>query len=300
MIVITGASGNTGSIVAEMLLAKGEKVRVIGRDAKKLERFLQKGAEAVVTSLENAAALERAFAGATAVYTLVPPNVSAPDMRAYQELISDAVAAAVERARVPYVVNLSSVGGDKAEKVGPVVGLHRMEEKLNRIAGANVLHLRPAYFMENHLALIGLIQKMGMFAGTLRGDKPIPMIATRDVGAAAAEAILALKLSGKQTQELLGPRDYSMDEAASIIGKAIGKPGLSYTGVPRMLAKPALMQMGLSESTVDALFEMNEALNSGFMAPLELRSPQNTTPTTLEQFAAEEFAPRFQGKAAGA
>ena len=80
MYVITGATGYTGSIAAEKLLASGAKVRVIGRDAKRLERFSKMGAEAVVADVADPAAAEKAFSGASAVHVLMPPNISAPDV----------------------------------------------------------------------------------------------------------------------------------------------------------------------------------------------------------------------------
>ena len=177
MYVITGATGNTGSGIAEALLARGEKVRVVGRSAEKLERFVQKGAEALSADLGDEAALARAFAGATAVYVMIPPDPTSEHWREQQERQSDALAAALQKSGATYAVTLSSVGADKAEKVGPVVGLHSLEEKLNRIAGLNVLHLRAGYFMENLLQYVGLIKTMGMLAGTLRSDLPIAMIA---------------------------------------------------------------------------------------------------------------------------
>ena len=95
MYVITGATGNTGSVVAEKLLARGEKVRVIGRDAKRLERFTQKGAEAFVADAADAGALTKAFSGAKAAYEMIPPNIGAPNVRAYQEHVSDALVSAM-------------------------------------------------------------------------------------------------------------------------------------------------------------------------------------------------------------
>ena len=123
MYVITGATGYTGSVAAEKLLASGAKVRVIGRDAKRLERFSKKGAEAVVADVTDPAAAEKAFSGASAVHVLMPPNISAPDVRAYQEQVTDSLAAAVRKNGISYVVVVSSTGADKASGVGPVVGL---------------------------------------------------------------------------------------------------------------------------------------------------------------------------------
>ena len=300
MYAITGATGNTGSVIAERLLERGEKVRVISRDAKRLARFVQKGAEAFVADVTDAAALTRAFDGARAAYLMVPPNLTSADPRAYQEQVSDAVASAVEKASVQHVVVLSSIGADKPEKTGPVVGLHNLEQKLDRVAGLNALYLRAAYFMENLLPQTAVIQKFGIVGGPLRADLPVPMIATRDVGAAAVEALVKLNFTGKQARELLGQRDVTYREVASVIGKAIGRPDLAYVQMPPQQLKPALVQMGMSPNVADLILEMADALNSGYMVALEPRSPRNTTPTPIETFVLEEFVPRFQGKAAGA
>jgi hypothetical protein len=123
------------------------------------------------------------------------------------------------------------------------------------------------------------------------------MIATRDIGDRAAEELLRLSFTGKQARELLGQRDLTYPEVASIIGKAIGKPNLSYSQFPPALVKPALLQSGMSTSMADLILEMSEALNSGHMVPLEPRSAQNTTPTPFETFVAEAFVPGFKGKA---
>ena len=112
--------------------------------------------------------------------------------------------------------------------------------------------------------------------------------------------MLKLEFTGKQARELLGQRDLTYQEVASVIGKAIGKPGLGYMQLPPAQLKPALVQMGMSSNMADLILEMADALNSGYMAPLEPRSTQNTTPTSIETFVAEKIVPRFTGKAAGA
>ena len=300
MYAIIGASGNTGKVIASKLLAHGEKVRVIGRDAKRLEGFVQKGAEAFVANVTDGAALTRAFRGAKAVYLMIPPSPAIPNVREEQERVSDALVAAVRNAGVGRAVVLSSIGADKPDKTGPVVGLHNLEQKLNGVAGLKAVHLRAGYFMENTLAQVGIIQNFGMTAGPVRADLKLPMIATRDIGAAAAEALLKLDFTGQQARELLGQRDLTYQEVASVIGRAIGKPGLGYAQLGAAQVKPAMMQMGMSASMVDLLLEMSEALNSGYMAALEARSARNTTPTSFETFVAEHIAPRFAEKAAGA
>ena len=300
MYAITGATGNTGSVIATKLLARGKKVRVIGRDARRLEDFVRKGAEAFVTDVTDVEALTKAFTGAEAAYAMIPPNLGAPDFSAYQERVSDAMVAAITRAGVRQVALLSSVGADKPQKTGPVVGLYNFEQKLNGVAGLNAVYVRAGYFMQNTLAQIGVIQNFGLLGGPLRADLAVSMIAARDIGDWAAEELLRLNFSGRQARELLGQRDLNYKEVASVIGQAIGRPSLSYSQFPPALLKPALLQSGMSSNMADLILEMSEALNSGYMAPLEARSAQNTTPTSFDTFVAEEFVPRFKGKAAGA
>ncbi len=296
MYVIAGATGNTGSVVAKSLLAKGQKVRVIGRSADRLRPLAAKGAEPFVCDLTDSGALTKAFTDARAVYVLIPPNLASQDVRAYQDRVTDAVAAALEKAGAKYAVSLSSFGADKPEKTGPVVGLHQLEQRLNRIAGLNVLHLRAGYFMENTLAQIGIIQMLGITAGPLNPELKLPMIATRDIGVAAAEALLRLDFLHQQTRELLGQRDITMAEATAAIGKAIDRPSLTYSRLPDEQVRMGLTQFGMSVSMADLIIEMSAALNSGHMKALEQRSAQNTTATSYETFVAEEFVPRYRGK----
>jgi uncharacterized protein YbjT (DUF2867 family) len=300
MYVVIGATGHTGSTVAEKLLAKGEKIRVVGRDERKLEQFKQKGAEVFVGDAADASAMERAFAGADAAYVMIPPNMAAPNVSAFQQRVTDALASALQKNGTKQAVVLSSVGADKPEKTGPVVGLHLLEEKLESIAGLNVLFLRAGYFMENILPQVGVIQAFGSMAGPVRADLALPMIATRDIGAAAAEALVRRDIQGKQRRELLGARDVSYAQAAKVVGAAIGKPNLQYQQFGGAQLKPALMQMGMSANMVDLLLEMSDSLNSGYMRALEPRSAQNTTPTTLETFVADVFVPAVRAQAARA
>jgi len=300
MIVVTGATGRTGKVVVEKLLAVGADVRVVSRNAKKLEPFVQQGAVAFVGKVEDPEAMRKAFDGATSVYIVVPEDASQQDLRGHQERVSDSYAAAIANAQVPYVVALSSIGAQHAENTGPIVGLHNMEQKLNQIAGLNVLHLRAGYFMENLLMSIAPLQQMGFLPGGLASDFSAPWIATRDIGTYAASRLTARDFSGSSTQELHGQRDISMKEAAPIVGKAIGKPDLGYTQVPFLMLEPALVQMGLPKSTAALLIEMWKGANAGLIAPQEQRSAKNTTPTKLESFVNEVFAPAFLGKTAGA
>ena len=300
MYVVMGATGNTGSVVANHLLDRKKSVRVIGRSKERLQPLVDRGAEAFVADLSDQATLTQVFTGAEGVYAMIPPSMTSQDFRGDQRRATDAIAGALERAGVKHAVVLSSVGADKASGTGPVAGLHEFEEVLNRIAGLNVVHLRAGYFMENTLGQAAAIHAMGKAAGPLRGDLKLPMIATRDIGSAAAELLTALDFSGKQTRELLGQRDLSMDEATAIIRKTIEKPDLKYVQLPGEQMQPIFIQMGMSSNVAGLILEMAEALNSGHMRALEQRSARNTTPTSFETFVQEEFLPVYRGQSRAA
>ena len=154
--------------------------------------------------------------------------------------------------------------------------------------------------MENNLAAIGMIHGMGIFGNALLPDLKIPMAATRDVGDYAAQRLLDLDFSGKQTRELLGERDLSMTEATAVIARGIGKPDLRYEQFPYDQVQQALTQMGVPPKGAAMYIEMYKAINAGVLVPLEPRSPENTTPTSFEKFVQDVFAAAYHGKAQSA
>lgn len=291
---IVGASGNTGHVVASKLLEQGQNARVIGRSADRLQPLVQRGAEAFVADATDRSALARAFEGSRGAYVMIPPNISAPDARDYQNRVVDAIGGALEQARVPYAVSLSSVGADEESGTGPVVGLHDLEQRLNRVPGINVLHIRAGYFMENTLLQAQVVSQFGSVAGPLHPDLKLPLISTRDIGEFAADRLLKLDFNGHHSHELLGQRDLTYTDIASIIGKAIGKPDLKYAQLPEDQMRNFFLQMGASPSFADLILEMFRAVNSGHMRALDARSPANTTPTSYEQFVQEVFVPAYR------
>ena len=300
MYVITGATGNTGKAAAERLLAQGKKVRVIGRSADRLQPLVAQGAEPFLAEITDAAALAQAFAGAEGVYAMIPPDMASQDFHAQQNRISDAIVQALKQAGVKYAVSLSSIGADKADKTGPVAGLHEFEEKLNQIAGLNIVHLRAGYFMSNTLSQAGTIRSFGKTAGPVNAQVKLPLIDPSDIGVAAADLLAKKNFSGKQARELLGQRDLDYNDITAIIGKAINKPDLQYVRLPNEQIRPVLLQLGMSGNVADMLLELSVALNSGHIRALEPRSQANTTPSTFESFVARVFVPLYQGKSKAA
>jgi uncharacterized protein YbjT (DUF2867 family) len=296
--VICGATGNVGSRIVENLLAAGEPVRAIARERVRLGPFAAKGAEPWPGDIGDPAFLAKTFAGARAVFAMIPPKYDAPDFRGYQGRIGETLVSALSRAGVPRVVALSSVGAHLSEGTGPILGLHELETKLDDTLGdAAVAHLRPAYFMENHLWSIPVIRGQGINGSPIRPDVPIPMVATKDIADAAARLLLEGTFTGHSIRYLLGPRDLTMSEATRILGEAVGNPGLTYVQLPEEEVRKAMIGMGMSRSVVDAMLEMESGFNAGKIRPTQERNEGNTTPTTLEEFAKTVFANAYRAAA---
>lgn len=287
MYAIIGATGNIGSRISANLLAGGEKVRLISRDAARLQQFTEKGAETAVGDLTDEAFLTAAFTGVKAVFSMIPPNNQARNFRAYQDVVGCSIAAAIVNAGVTHVVNLSSQGADLPRGTGPVAGLHDQEERLNLLPRVNVLHLRSTYFMENLLVNIPFIHEHGFAGSALRGDLKFAMIATRDIADRATGHLLARDFSGTSYRDLLGQRDLTLQEAFTVIGRRIALPELKYQQFSYEDAARGMVSMGLSANFSALIIEMSKALNQGLFAVNRPRSVENTTPTSIEAFAAD-------------
>ena len=283
LIAITGATGNTGRVIAERLLAAGEEVRVLGRDTERLQPLIDLGGEARLGLADDARWLTEVFRGVRAVYAMTPPGGAEADVRGFQDRVGGAIAEAVAAAGVPYVVHLSSIGAQLAEGAGPVSGLHAQEERLSAIDGAHVLHLRPGLFMENLYMSAATIQTAGMIASPLRADLSFPWIATVDVAELASKALRAT-WQGKVTRELHGERDLTFPEVAHVVGTALGRPDIQYVETSLDEAQKSLLRTGMTPDMARCILEMYHALNEGRMVPLEERSKGNTTPTSIERF----------------
>jgi len=295
--VICGATGNIGSRIAEMLLAAGEPVRVVGRERVRLGPLAAKGAEPWPGDIGDSAFLEKAFTGARGAFILIPPRYDATDFREYQNGIGASLVAALAKARVPRIVALSSIGAHLTDGTGPILGLHDLETRMGTLKEAEVVCLRPAYFMENHLWSVPLIRNQGINGSPIRADVPIPMIATEDIADATARLFVDGIFHGHAVRYLLGPRDLTMTEATRILGEAIGKPGLKYVQFPEEDASKAMAEAGMSGSVVEAMLEMQRAFNAGIVRPTRERSVESTTPTTLESFSKSFFAHAYRAAA---
>lgn len=289
MFVLLGSSGQITSQLARLLLGAGHAVRVVGRNRNAMSALGEAGAELAVGDPADAAFLESAFTGATATYTMTPPCYAEPDMRAAQDRVGTAIAEALRKARVPRVVNLSSVGAELAEGTGPIEGLHAQEQ---RLAGmANVLHLRPGSFMENYLAALHPVATAGVLPGRETADATVPLVATRDIAAVAARELTRPRHDGVlilHTAELATPRD-----VAAALGEAIGRPELPYMQADAEDMKTVLREQGFSRDAANQLEALARWLSTSPLASVSA-APAEMQPTTLQTFAREVFAPAYR------
>jgi uncharacterized protein YbjT (DUF2867 family) len=293
LIAVTGATGHVGRVIAETLLARGVGVRALGRSAERLRDLASKGAEPRVVDVHDARSLEPAFGGADAVFAMIPPNYAVPDLRAHHRSAATALANAVRAAGVPRVVTLSSLGAQYDQGVGPVTGLHDMEQVFDAIPGLHGVHLRPGFFMENLLATIPVIRQLGVMAGSWPADRAMVMIATRDIGRIAAGLLASPDFTGRSVRELAGPRLYTQREAARVVGQAIGRADLAYVELPYDQTRQYLVGAGFSAGAAESFIELVSGTAQGRLDPTGPIPAAQRGQTTLEQFAREVFAPAF-------
>lgn len=292
MYVITGANGNVGRRLAEILLAEGKRVRVVSRNVDRLQPLAQRGAEVCMGSLQDEAFLAQTFQGARAAYVMIPPNHQAENLRAYQNRVGNVIFNVLKNAGVEYIVNLSSLGAHRPDKTGPVLGLYDQEQRLNWLEKANLVHLRPTFFMENLLSNVHLIKTRGINGTPLRGDLALPMVATKDIARVASEYLLELGFKGIVVRELLGQRNITMNEMTQILGKAIGLNNLQYVQFSFEEAESSMIEAGFSRDVAQSLLQLYGSINERIVIVGTERTDENTTETPFEEFA-ESFAAAY-------
>lgn len=296
--VIMGATGQIGHVLAKQLLKNGHKVRALGRDQNKLGELKSLGAEVItIEDFTDATALTKAFNHADAVFSFIPPGYMTDDISAYQDKVGEAIKTAIQKNHIPYVVNLSSIGGQLSAGGGPINGLHRHEERLNTLKDVNILHLRPGYFMENLFWSIPSIKHTGHLSTASKSDLMIPMIATKDIALTAAERLNRLDFEGHSVFEMVGPHAHTMVETAKILGKAIGQPHLSFVQLSMAEAEKEMVASGMRPKNVKLMLEMYQSFNENKIHPTQKIDSAHKTKTTLEEFAGA-FAQAFKHEVA--
>jgi uncharacterized protein YbjT (DUF2867 family) len=288
-IVITTPTGHIGSQLTQHLLDAGAGVTLLTRSPGKLASAAARGARIVEGSLEDEKFVVDATRGATALFWLTPPNMATPDFRAYQRRLGAIAAKAIAANRIGRVVNLSSVGAQHAQGVGPVNGLHDIEEAINAVA-TSVTHLRPGAFMENTLMSLETVKSAGAMFMPIAGDARVPMVATRDIARAAADLLLDRSWSGKRAVTLYGPAELGYGDVAAILTEVLGKP-VAHVQVTPDQARQAMLGMGLTADMVALYLEMYDAFATGRIVQGLPARPDLRGATTFKEFATTVFKP---------
>ncbi|GAA5049588.1 uncharacterized protein YbjT (DUF2867 family) [Thermocatellispora tengchongensis] len=289
MIVVSSATSNTGSAVAEALLATGEQVRVLGRSRDRLQRYVDRGAEAAEVRTDDPGSLREAFADARAAFVMIAPGIipGSDDFPAHQRRVISAYRTALDGLDdLTRIVSLSGWAANYDGARGPVWGLRPLEEALDTLTGVEVTHLRPGWFMENALPMIDEVRATGTAHGLIPADLPLPAIATADIGAVAADLLTGRRKAGTRTLELQGPRDITLTEVTAAIGKALGRRGARYERIDSATMRASLLAAGFSPHMAGGTTAMTLDVAERRIAMIQPRNAETATPTTFEEFLA--------------
>lgn len=262
MFVISGVTGNTGSIVAQTLIDQGQPVRVIVRSEEKGDPWKAKGAEVAVAEIMNTNAMTQALQGASGAYFLLPPDLTNDDFLGDSLKRADAIVAAAKAARLPHAVILSSVGAQHSDRVGPISTIGHME-RLFVAANIPLTAVRPAYFLENIKDLMPVVLHDGVYPSMIQPlDFKIDMVATMDIGLTVADALINPPTIQHRVIELKGAEQYSAEDIASALSKSLGRH-ITPVPVPQEAWVDTFKQSGLSQQSAETMAEMHENINNG-------------------------------------
>lgn len=288
-VAINTPNGNIGRVVTSQLLDAGADVVLLTRSPDKVKEFEQRGATVHVGNLDDGAFVTKATAGVDTLFWLTPANYETDDMRGHHKQLAAIAASAVKANNIQRVLDLSSVGAQHDSGTGPIAGLYDVEKALEG-TDAHVVHLRPAYFMENYFMSLETIATDGNVYMPVPGDGLMPMIATSDIGLVAAQWLQKDNWAKREVVEVTGPEDMTFDQAAKIVGESLGKT-ITHVQVTAEQAKGAMTAMGLPAPTADVMNEMYGAFTSGHVRP---EGELQRTATTLSSFASHALKPALE------
>ena len=290
-VIVTGSLGNISKPLAKELVQKGHAVTVISSKPEKQKDIEALGATAAIGLLEDVDFLVSTFAGADAVFAMVPPNFTVPDSREYYRRIGSNYAQAIQQSGVKRVVHLSSWGAHLDKGTGFIVGSHDVEGILNQLSDVAITHLRAGYIYYNLYNFVDMIKGLGFISANYGGDDKLVMVAPRDIAAAAAEEIETPAM-GKQVRYVASD-EHTANETAHILGAAIGKPDLKWVTFTDEQTQGGLEESGMPAHIAAKFVELGASIHSGALRQdYELHKPIAMGKVKLEDFA-KEFAAAF-------
>jgi uncharacterized protein YbjT (DUF2867 family) len=290
MIVITAPTGLIGRQVLGNVLGSGEPVRVIVRDPFRLPEQVRERVEIVPGSHGDIGVVNRAFAGADAVFWLVPPDPHAGSVEAAYVEFTRPACDAFKLHEVRRVVGISALGRGTAVagRAGLATASLAMDD-LIASTGVSYRALTMPSFMDNLLRQVESIRDRGVFSTPVSGDRKLPSCATRDIAATAARLLLDDSWSGSGHVAVLGPEDLSFNDIAQIMSEVLGQP-VRYQQIPAEALKNRLTGAGMSDAMAQATVDMMIAKDQG-LDNAEPRTPESTTPTSFRQWCEEVLKP---------
>lgn len=293
-ILVTTPTGNVGRRVVERLLEAGAPITVLARDPARLDPAVRERARVVAGDLTDPAALAESARGARALFLAIPPFPASADWAADQRRVGEAAAAAIRTQGLERVVFLSSAGAQR-DDLYAVSRLGEIERML-AAAAPHVAALRAGFFLENFLSAVPTIAADGTVYMSLPPDRPLAMVATRDVGDVAAALLLDDAWRGHQVRGVHGAADRTPAQVAAAFGRVLGRD-VRYVRVPAEAMRQALLGAGMSAHVADEYPRLMDGLGAlDFQA--EPRTATSTTPTTVEAWAEAVLAPAVAGFAA--
>jgi NAD(P)H dehydrogenase (quinone) len=257
---IMGVTGQVGGVVARTLLTAQQPVRAIVREAGKGKSWQQRGCEVALADIGDAATLTHAFQGAEGVFILPPPVFDpSPD---FSEARTTAMAlrSALEATPPPRVVYLSTIGAQAG--ISNLLTQHTIIEQALGDLAMPVTFLRPAWFMENSIWDVAAAREQGVISSFLQPlDKPVPMVATSDIGRVAA-SLLQETWSGRRVVELEALKRVTPNEIAATFAQLLGRP-VRAEAVPRATWEELFKSQGMKNPA--PRIRMLDGFNEGWI-----------------------------------
>ena len=288
MIVVTTPTGDIGSRVLAQVLDAERPVRVVARDPSKLPGDVRSRVEIVEGSHSDAATIERALDGASAVFWLPPGDPTARSAHDGYVEFSRPFTDALPSSGVGHVVGVSALGRGWPKPAGLVTASIAMDDMIGA-SGVAYRALACASLTDNVLRQADLIRDQGVFYAPQPGDLELPLVAKSDVARIAAGLLVDPDWRGVEDVPLFGPEDVSHDEMAAIMANVLGKP-VRFEAMPMAAFEGMLASMDTSEGMVRDYAAMMVAKNEGMdtVTPPRLRA---NTPTTFRQWCERELKP---------
>lgn len=265
MYVIMGGTGHVGSAVAETLLARGERVTIVTRDAGRADAWHAKGAEIAEADVNDVPSLRAAFRLASRAFLLNPPADTTTDTDTVERRTVANILAALEGSGLEKVVAESTGGAQPGDRIGDLNVLWELEEGLRRQAIPAAIN-RAGYYMSNWDGLLDSVRRTGKLPTMFPADLPIPMAAPSDLGEIAAQRLVS-SLDDAGIRYVEGPARYSSADVAKAFSEALGRP-VEAVVTPRDKWKDAFRDLGFSEAAAESYARMTAAsIDDGFDMP---------------------------------